>query len=133
MHLPTIKLNQRNQMTDTNKTDNASDGGLHPMTCSPLADFEKGPWSYDLYADGLEPVALLNNPDHSQGEWVDIKDYRKLELELADERKLANGLANGLLHEAGTGDVLPLSRAYEAWKAARTQSQENAQADTRRP
>ena len=28
-------LNQRNQMTDTNKTDNTTDGGLHPMTCSP--------------------------------------------------------------------------------------------------
>ena len=34
MHPTTIKLHQRNQMTDTNKTDNASDGGLHPMTCS---------------------------------------------------------------------------------------------------
>ena len=45
-------------------------------------DLERGPWSYDLYSDGLQPVALLNNSDHSQGEWVSIEDYRKLEHKL---------------------------------------------------
>lgn len=49
--------------------------------CSASCDFEKGPWSYDLYSDGIEPVALLNNPNHSQGEWVSIEDYRRIERE----------------------------------------------------
>lgn len=58
--------------------------------CSPITEFEKGPWSYDLYADGLEPVSLLNNPNHSQGEWVSIEDYRKME----HERDMARATAN---------------------------------------
>ena len=48
---------------------------------------------------------------------------------VAAERSLADGLANGLLHETGTGDVLPLSRAYEAWKEAREPSPENVNVD----
>ena len=54
------------------------------MKTETLTDFEKGPWSYDLYADGLEPVALLNDPNHSQGEWVSIEDYRKMEREMEE-------------------------------------------------
>ena len=49
-------------------------------------DFDLGPHSYDLYAWGLEPVAQLNNQNHSQGEWVNIEDYRKLERERNDAR-----------------------------------------------
>lgn len=65
-----------------------ADDRLRPTTCSPLPDvddsplteFEKGPWSYDLYAGGLEPVGLLNDhTDEAQGEWVDIEDYRRIE------------------------------------------------------
>ena len=54
-------------------------------------EFEDGPWSYDLYADGLEPVALLNNPAHSQGEWVSIEDYREVESERDEAREIAKG------------------------------------------
>lgn len=55
-----------------------------------LSEFEQGPWSYDLYSDGLQPVGLLNNAEHSQGEWVDIKDYRRLESELGNALNLAS-------------------------------------------
>ena len=56
-----------------------SNSPSNAAACSPSSDFENGPWSYDLYSDGLEPVALLDNPNHSQGEWVSIEDYRRLE------------------------------------------------------
>ena len=70
-------------------------------TCSPLSDFEKGPWSYDLYADGLEPVALLNNSNHSQGEWVSIEDYRKIEREKDKLRKALEGISKADMGEGG--------------------------------
>jgi hypothetical protein len=78
-----------------------SDSPLRAATCSPSSDFEKGPWSYDLYADGLEPVALLNNPNHSQGEWVDIDDYRQMERERNKLRKALEGISKSDMGEGG--------------------------------
>ena len=69
--------------------------------CSPLSDSEKGPWSYDLYADGLEPVALLNNPNHTQGEWVSIEEYRKIERKLGSLRKTLVGISKADMGEGG--------------------------------
>lgn len=78
---------------DTTKPENSPEQeageGCSGATCSPLTDFEKGPWSYDLYSDGLEPVGLLNNPDHSQGEWVTLAQYRKAECTALNALNLA--------------------------------------------
>jgi hypothetical protein len=80
-----------------------------PRLVLPSSDFEAGPWSYDLYADGLEPVALLNNPNHSQGEWVSIEDYRKME----HERNMARATANTFRQCAEiTFGVMPFPRKF---------------------
>ena len=39
------------------------------------------PFSYDVYADGAHQVGVLANPEHTQGAWVEIEDYRCLERE----------------------------------------------------
>jgi hypothetical protein len=40
----------------------------------------KGPFSYDIDSDGMHyDVAVLSNPDHSQGSWVKLVDFRDLE------------------------------------------------------
>ena len=87
MHPHTIKLMETNSNTPEAKQ--PASAGCAPTAGSPLSDFEKGPWSYDLYADGLEPVALLNNPDHSQGEWVTLAQYRKAECTALNALNLA--------------------------------------------
>jgi len=95
-----------------------SNSPSNAAACSPSLDFENGPWSYDLYSDGLEPVALLDNPNHSQGEWVIIEDYRRLEGERDEARKIAAELR----------DLVPWSES-EPWNF----SWENADVHGPRP
>ena len=44
-----------------------TDAGWHP------------PFSYDIDEDGAYEVAVLANPKHTQGAWVKIEDYRRLQ------------------------------------------------------
>ena len=88
-------------------------------TCSALSEFERGPWSYDLYADGLEPVALLDNAEHSQGEWVDIKDYRRLESELGNALNLARTALETIEHIYGHSQHCDECQSFEIAKECR--------------
>jgi len=96
------------------------------MSDHDLTDFEKGPWSYDLYAGGLEPVGLLNDhADEAQGEWVSIEDYRKME----HERDMARATANTFRQCAEvTFGVMPFPRKFH-WENAIGE----ARADTAAP
>lgn len=54
---------------------------------TPITDGEwTGPFSYDLYEDGMSEVGMLTSAAHSQGAWVKIEDYRVLERQLAEAR-----------------------------------------------
>jgi hypothetical protein len=120
-----------------------SGGGCPGATCSPLTDFEKRPWSYDLYADGLEPVVLLNNPDHSQGEWVTLAQYRKAECTALNALNLARTALETVEHIYGHAQHCDECQSFEIAKECRDMthgldclsqfSLENAKVEARRP
>jgi hypothetical protein len=65
-----------------------TDAGWHP------------PFSYDIDEDGAYEVAVLANPKHTQGAWVKIEDYRRLQRQ-RDEWQGAFLLATKRAGDAG--------------------------------
>lgn len=65
------------------------------MNNQPEVDSWKPPFSYDIGGDGKAyDVAVLANPDHSQGEWVKLADYRELERQRDAYAEMLRELAN---------------------------------------
>ena len=97
------------------------------MSDRPTPETDAGwlpPFSYDVDEDGAYQVGVLANPKHTQGAWVKIEDYRRLERqrdELLDELTVIRTVASYPNHPNALHAIQSISKnAIAAVKGATT-------------